>query len=235
MRRTRLSRSRLRSGIRRSTFPSSRTNYASGRTVILKGPMAFVFIVGIVLFFLSFAFNIFLIAIGGIFEPIFFFIPFGIILTMVLTMVIASFVTMFRSAKNQTVNPRSILNQNQSSELFNPHLNLLQLAQKAGLKVTMLPHKDPSTAQGYIENDQLTILVKILSRTDKYDNVMLQNLSKGLVRYQAKEAWLIQQTPTFVESDLNIARFYNVRLLDKAQAFASLQTLLPSSKEGLSP
>ncbi|MEY3691931.1 MAG: hypothetical protein RLZZ388_102, partial [Bacillota bacterium] len=68
---------------------------------------------------------------------------------------------------------------------------------------------------------------KNLASFDKYENAMVQNLSKGLVTYQAQEAWLIQQPPTFVENDLNFARFYNVKLFKPEEAMQALQALKP--------
>jgi hypothetical protein len=51
---------------------------------------------------------------------------------------------------------------------------------------------------------------------------MVQDLAKGLSQYQAKEAWIIQANPTFVENDKNFARFYNVSLLSVEEALAKL-------------
>ena len=230
MRRTRFGRSRYGSGIRRSTFGRKRGFYSSGRSVPLKGPVAIIFSVGITLFILSFMFNFVYIFVADDFNPIFFFIPFGIMVVMMITLMIFSFIDAFKSIKTQRMNPN--LNQtNHSAEVFNRYVSILELAQQAGLKVTRLPNQDPSTAQGLIQNDQLTILVKNLSSGGNYENAMVQNLSKGLVTYQAQEAWLIQQPPTFVENDLNFARFYNVKLLTQEQALTSLQTLIPTSNK----
>jgi hypothetical protein len=231
MRRTRFGRSRYGSGIRRSTFGRQRGFYSSGRSVPLKGPVAIIFSVGITLFILSFMFNLVYIFVADEFNSIFFFIPFGIMVIMMITLMIFSFIDAFKSVKTQRMNQN--LNQtNQSAGVFNRYVSILELAQQAGLKVTFLPNQDPSTAQGLIQNDQLTILVKNLSSGGNYENAMVQNLSKGLVTYQAQEAWLIQQPPTFVENDLNFARFYNVKLLTQEQALASLQTLIPTTNKG---
>lgn len=231
MRRTRFGRSRYGSGIRRSTFGRTRGFYSSGRSVPLRGPVAIIFSVGISLFVLSFIFNFVYIFVSDDFNPIFFFIPVVIMVVMMITLMIASFAEAFKTIKTQGMNP-NLNNPNQSAGVFNRYVSILELAQQAGLKVTFLPNQDPSTAQGLIQNDQLTILVKNLSSSGNYENAMVQNLSKGLVTYQAQEAWLIQQPPTFVENDLNFARFYNVKLLTQEQALASLQTLIPTTNKG---
>ena len=232
MRRTRFGRSRYGSGIRRSTFGRSRGFYSSSRSVPLKGPVAIIFLVGISLFVLSFIFNFVYIFVSDDFNPIFFFIPVVIMVVMMITLMIVSFAEAFKTIKSQGINPNLNVDANQSAGFFKRNVNILQLAQQAGLKVTLLPNQDPSTAQGLIQNDQLTILVKNLSSGGNYENAMVQNLSKGLVTYQAQEAWLIQQPPTFIDNDLNFARFYNVKLFTQEQALASLQTLIPTLKQG---
>jgi hypothetical protein len=231
MRRTRFGRSRYGSGIRRSTFGRTRGFYSSGRSVPLRGPVAIVFSVGISLFVLSFIFNFVYIFVSDDFNPLFFFIPVVIMVVMMITLMIVSFAEAFKTIKSQVINPNLNVDANQSAGFFQRNVNILQLAQQAGLKVTFLANQDPSTAQGLIQNEKLTILVKNLSSSERYENAMVQNLSKGLVTYQAQEAWLIQQPPTFVENDLNFARFYNVKLLTQEQALASLQTLIPTSNK----
>lgn len=230
MRRTRFGRSRYGSGIRRSSFGRQRGFYASGRSVPLKGPVAIIFSVGIILFIISFVFNFVYIFVAEDFNPILFFIPFGIMVVMMTTLMIFFFINAFKTIQAQRMNP-NLNNPNQATGMFNRLVSILELAQQAGLKVTFLPNQDPSTAQGLIQNDQLTILVKNLSSGGNYDNAMVQNLAKGLVTYQAQEAWLIQQPPTFIDNDLNFARFYNVKLLTQEQALASLQTLIPTSNK----
>lgn len=232
MRRTRFGRSRYGSGIHRSAFGRQRGFYSSGRAVPLKGPTAIIFLVGISLFLLSFIFNFVYIFVADDFNPIFFFIPIGIMVVMMITLMIFSFIEAFKAIKTQGLNPNLNLDANQSAGFFQRGTSILQLAQQAGLKVTFLPNQDPSTAQGLIQNDKLVILVKNLTSFDKYENAMVQNLSKGLATYQAQEAWLIQQPATFIENDLNFARFYNVKLLTQEQALANLQTLLPTLKPG---
>jgi hypothetical protein len=230
MRRTRFSRSRYGSGIRRSTFGRTRGFYSSGRSVPLNGPVGRIFLVGITLFILSFIFNFIYIFVSDDFNPIFFFIPVIIMVVMMMTLMIVSFAEAFKTIKAQRMNP-NLNNPNQSAGVFNRYVSILELAQQAGLKVTFLPNQDPSTAQGLIQNDQLSILVKNLASFDKYENAMVQNLSKGLVTYQAQEAWLIQQPPTFIDNDLNFARFYNVKLLTQEQALTSLQAFIPTSNK----
>lgn len=231
MRRTRFGRSRYGSVIRRSTFWRTRGFYASGRSVPLKGSVAIIFLVGISLFVLSFIFNFIYIFVSDDINPIFFFLPVVIMVVLMMTLMIVSFVEAFKTIKAHRMNP-NINHTNPSTGVFNRQVSILELAQQAGLKVTFLPNQDPSTAQGLIQNDQLTILVKNLSSSGNYENAMVQNLSKGLVTYQAQEAWLIQQPPTFLDNDLNFARFYNVKLLTHEQALASLQALIPTSNKG---
>ena len=230
MRKTRFGRSRYGSGIRRSTFGRTRGFYSSGRSVPLKGPVVIIFSVGISLFVLSFIFNFVYIFVSDAFNPIFFFIPVVIMVVMMITLMIVSFAEAFKTIKAQRMNP-NLNHTNQSAGVLNRYVSILQLAQQAGLKVTFLPNQDPSTAQGLIQNDKLTILVKNLSSSERYENAMVQNLSMGLVTYQAQEAWLIQQPPTFIDNDLNFARFYNVKLLTQEQALASLQTLNPTTNK----
>lgn len=232
MRRTRFGRSRYGSGIRRSTFGRTRGFYSSGRSVPLRGPVAIVFSVGFSLFVLSFIFNFVYIFVSDDFNPLIFLIPVVIMMVMMITLMIVSFAEASKTIKSQGINPNLNVDANQSAGFFQRNVNILQLAQQAGLKVTFLPNQDPSTAQGLIQNDKETILVKNLSSSERYENAMVQNLSKGLVTYQAQEAWLIQQPPTFVENDLNFARFYNVKLLTQEQALASLQTLIPTTNKG---
>jgi hypothetical protein len=232
MRRTRFGPSRYGSGIRRSSFGNRRGFYSSRSAVPLKGPIAVIFSVGMMLFILSFAFNFVYIFTTDEFNPILFFIPFGIMIILVVTMMIFSILQAFKTIKSQGINPNPNVDANQSAGFFQRNVNILQLAQQAGLKVTFLPNQDPSTAQGFIQNEKLTILVKNLSSSERYENAMVQNLSKGLATYQAQEAWLIQQPPTFIDNDLNFARFYNVKLFTQEQALASLQTLIPKSKQG---
>ena len=231
MRRTRFGRSRYGTGIRRSTFGRQRGFYSSSRSMPLRGPVAIIFSVGISLFVLSFIFNFVYIFVSDDFNPILFFIPFGIMVVLMITLIIFSFFQAFKTIKSQGINPNPNVDANQSAGFFQRNVNILQLAQQAGLKVTFLANQDPSTAQGLIQNDQLTILVKNLSSGGNYENAMVQNLSKGLVTYQAQEAWLIQQPPTFVENDLSFARFYNVKLLTQEQALMSLKTLIPTSNK----
>jgi hypothetical protein len=232
MRRTRFGRSRYGTGIRRSTFGRQRGFYSSGRSVPLKGPIAIIFLVGITLFVLSFMFNFVYIFISEDFNPIFFFIPVFIMVSLMITLMIFSFFQAFKTIKSQGINPNPNVDANQSAGFFQRNVNILQLAQQAGLKVTFLPNQDPSTAQGLIQNEKLTILIKNLSSSERYENAMVQNLSKGLATYQAQEAWLIQQPPTFIDNDLNFAHFYNVKLFTTEQALASLQTLIPTSNQG---
>jgi hypothetical protein len=232
MRRTRFGRSRYGSGIRRSTFGRTRGFYSSGRSVPLRGPVAIVFSVGFSLFVLSFIFNFVYIFVSDDFNPLIFLIPVVIMMVMMITLMIVSFAEASKTIKSQGINPNLNVDANQSAGFFQRNVNILQLAQQAGLKVTFLPNQDPSTAQGLIQNDKETILVKNLSSSERYENAMVQNLSKGLVTYHAQEAWLIQQPPTFVENDLNFARFYNVKLLTQEQALASLQTLIPTTNKG---
>ncbi len=154
---------------------------------------------------------------------------------MMITLMIYSIVEMFKNLKTQRLNPnlQSAVIPDQPQGFFKTNINLLQMAQQAGLKVTVLPNNDPSKAQGLVANDRTTILIKSLSGFEAYQNGMVQDLSKGLAAYQAHEAWLIQTPATFVENDLNFARFYNVKLMTIEQAIAALQTLFtPKPSEG---
>jgi hypothetical protein len=232
MKRTRFGRSRFGSGIRRSSFNRQRGFYSNGRSVPLKGPVAIIFSVGISLFILSFIFNFVYIFVFDDFIPLLFFAPFAIMVVMMITLMIFSFRDTFKTIQSQRMNPNLNHHPNQSTGSLNQHVNMLQLAQEAGLNVTVFQNDDPSTAQGLIQNDKLTILVKHLASSQTYVNAMVQNLSKGLATYQAHEAWLIQQPSTFIDNDLNFARFYNVKLLNQEQALASLQTLIPTSNKG---
>jgi len=235
MRRSRIGRTRFRSSMYRSSFGNRRGFYYSRSSVPLKGPIAVIFSVGMMLFILSFAFNFIYIFTTDEFNPIFFFIPFGIMITLVITMMIVSFFNMFKAIKNQMTNPQqpNVTNPNPFAGNLNTDVNIFQMAQEVGLKVTFLPSKDPSTAQGLIQTNKLTILVKTLTRFETYQNGMVQDLSKGLATYQAQEAWLIQQPATFIDNDLNFARFYNVQLLTLEQANAKLTTFItPKVNQG---
>ena len=237
MRRSRMGRSRFRSSIHRSSF--GYRYGSSGNQVPLKGPAAIIFTVGILLFILSFAFNFIYIFTTDSFNIIFFFMPIGIIFVMMITLFIYSIVDMVKNINGKGTNPNlggGVIPdqpQVQPQGFFKTNINLLQMAQQAGLKVTILPNNDSSKAQGLIANDRATILIKSLSGFESYQNGMVQDLSKGLAAYQAHEAWLIQTPATFVENDLNFARFYNVKLMTAEQAIAALQTLItPKPSEG---
>jgi hypothetical protein len=235
MRRSRIGRTRFRSGMNRSSYGNRRGFYYSRSSVPLKGPIAVVFSIGMMLFILSFAFNFVYIFTTDEFNPIFFFIPFGIIIILIATMMIVSFFNMFKAIKNQKTNPQqpNVTNPNPLARNLNTDVNIFQMAQEVGLKVTFLPSKDPSTAQGLILTNKLTILVKTLTSFETYQNGMVQDLSKGLATYQAQEAWLIQQPATFIDNDLNFARFYNVQLLTLEQANAKLTTFItPKVNQG---
>lgn len=188
--------------------------YRYGRTVMpLKGPFAVIFFVGIGLFLLFFFLNFFF----AIFNPEFlftigtwfFFIPFFIMMAMVLTLFIGSIVTMAKGG-------------NQGIFAGVSHQDLMALATKQGYQVKPLPAQDPSGAQFILENSQLKILIKSLQGKQPFTSGMVQDLAKGLSQYQAKEAWIIQANPTFVENDQNFARFYNVSLLSVEEALAKL-------------
>ena len=220
-----MSRSRFRSGISRpggmhGTYFGSRRGFrGTSGSVPLKGPVAIIFSVGMILFFLSFAFNFFYIFTSDEFNPVIFFIPIAVMMLTVITTMIFSIIAAFKGQ------PLNGMNQNLPMGGLGPSMNLLMMAQQAGFKVTMLPNQDPSTAQGLIQSDKVTVLIKILPGFQPYQNGMVQDLSKGLATYQANEAWLLQNPATFIENDLNFARFYNVKLMTIEQALAALKTL----------
>jgi hypothetical protein len=217
-----MSRSRFRSGISRpgiyrSSFGFRRGFRGTSGSVPLKGPVAIIFSIGMIL--LSFAFNFFYILTTDEFNPLIFFIPIGVMMVTVITTMIFSIIAAFKGQ------PLNGMNQNLPMGGLGPSMNILMMAQQAGFKITMLPNQDPSTAQGLIQSDKVTVLIKILPGFQPYQNGMVQDLSKGLATYQANEAWLLQNPATFVENDLNFARFYNVKLMTIEQAVAALQTL----------
>jgi hypothetical protein len=208
----------------RSRFRTSGLGYRGsyGRGVPLKGPIAIIFSIGMLLFFVSFVLNfVLMFAMDDYFESfgmIFFFIPFGIMAILVPTMIIASIVQAFKVMKN----PQAFANE-QMAQGFGQTVNVASLAQQAGYQVNQLPSNDPSTAQYLLESDQRKILVKVLTPGQTYRNGIVQDLSKGLGQYLAQEAWVIQTPPTFTDNDLNFARFYNVKLLNQVE----LSKLLP--------
>jgi hypothetical protein len=199
------------------------------RSIPLNRPTAIIMGIGITLFIMFFFANfIFAFVWPDFFFSIgtwFFFIPFIIMLVMVVTIFITSIVTMFKG-NTMMGSPET---------MFQQQVGIAQLytaAQQLGFQVTMLPANDPSEAQAVLKKDQVTILVRVLPRQTAYTNGMVQTLSKGLTTIQAKEAWLIQNPPTFVENDRSFARFYNVSLLTMEEAFTRLNALSPSPKQG---
>jgi hypothetical protein len=185
-------------------------------TVPLKGPFAIIFFVGIGLFLGFFFLNFFM----AMFNPDFFltvgtwffFIPFLIMMVMVFTIFIGSILTMAKGG--MAVNAGFF----SGSSLQ----NLTAVAVQQGYQVKTLTAQDPSGAQLLLENDQQKYLIKILTTNQPFNSGMVQDLSKGLSQYQAKEAWIIQTPTTFIENDKNFARFYNVSLLSIEEALAKL-------------
>jgi len=221
-----------RSSIRRSGFRygtgmgfSSYGRTGRGIPVPLKGPAAIIILVCIILFIVFFVLNF----VFAIFLPEFlfdigiwfFFIPFFSMIVIFITSFVSAIVSV---AKGQSPG----MGMNQSSNFFNGP-SIADMARQLGFQVTMLSNQDPSTAQAVIQTPNNIILVKVLNAGQAYQNGMVQDLSKGLVTYQAKEAWLIQNPPTFVENDLNFARFYNVKLLKPEEAMQALQSLKPNT------
>ena len=204
----------------RSRFRTSGLGYRGsyGRGVPLKGPIAIIFSIGRLLFFVSFVLNfVLMFAMDDYFESfgmIFFFIPFGIMAILVPTMIIASIV----------------FGNKQMAQGFGQTVNVASLAQQAGYQVNQLPSNDPSTAQYLLESDQRKILVKVLTPGQTYRNGIVQDLSKGLGQYLAQEAWVIQTPPTFTDNDLNFARFYNVKLIDEQTAITLLSPVSTITK-----
>jgi len=194
-----------------------------GRGVPLRGPAAIIFTVGMVLFFVFFILNfVFAFAMPDFFSGIgiwFFFVPFFAMAVIFITSMV---VTISSVVKGQVPGMAGM-----QSGFGAP--SILDLATQLGFQVNRLPQNDPSTAQAVIQTPNIVILVKILNVGQPFQNGMVQDLSKGLVTYQAKEAWLIQNPPTFVENDLNFARFYNVKLYKTEEAVQALQTLKPVS------
>ncbi len=194
-----------------------------GRSVPLKGPAAVIIFVCMILFFVFFILNF----VFAIFLPDFlinvgiwfFFIPFFAMIGIFITTIVA---TMANAVKGQDPGMPGM-----QSGFGAP--SIIDMATQLGFQVTRLPHNDPSTAQAVIQSPNTVILVKILNMGQPFQNAMVQDLSKGLVTYQAKEAWLIQTPPTFVENDLNFARFYNVRLYKVEEAVQALQNLKPAT------
>jgi hypothetical protein len=204
----------------RSRFRTSGLGYRGsyGRGVPLKGPIAIIFSIGMLLFFVSFVLNfVLMFAMDDYFETfgmIFFFIPFGIMAILVPTMIIASIV----------------FGNKQMAQGSGQTVNVASLAQQAGYQVNHLPSNDPSTAQYLLESDQRKILVKVLPSGQMYRNGIVQDLSKGLGQYLAQEAWVIQNPASFTDNDLNFARFYNVKLIDEQTVITLLSPVSSITK-----
>lgn len=219
-------RSRFRSSFR-SGFRSSGLGYRGsyGRGVPLTGPLAVIFSVGMLLFFIFFILNfVLMFVLDDYFETfgmVFFFIPFGIMAILVPTMIIASIVQSIKAMKNPQAFAQDAMGQGMIGQ--GQAIHLPSLATQAGYTVNNLPWNDPSTAQFLLESEKRKILVKILPSGQPYRNGIVQDLSKGLGQYLAQEAWVVQTPPTFNENDLNFARFYNVKLISESE----LPALLP--------
>ncbi len=198
-------------------------SYGGRARVPLKGPAAIIVLICIILFIVFFILNF----VFAIFLPEFlfevgiwfFFVPFFSMMVIFITTLVSAIVS---AAKGQTQG----MGINQTSNFFGGP-SIADLATQLGFQVTTLPNQDPSTAQAVIKTPNTIILVKILNPGQAFQNGMVQDLSKGLITYQAKEAWLIQTPPTFVENDLNFARFYNVKLYKAEEAMQALQALKP--------
>lgn|GEM_PF-1289342 len=225
-------RSRFRSfnsRIRRSSFiygsgmrSGMRFRGRYGRSSVpLKGPAAVIVLVCMILFFVFFILNfVFAIFLPDFLFDIgiwFFFVPLFAMAVIFITTIVAT----ISSALKGQVPGMAGMQQGFGAA------SILDFATQLGFPVTRLPNNDPSTAQAVIQSPTTVILVKLLHMGQPFQNGMVQDLSKGLVTYQAKEAWLIQTPPTFVENDLNFARFYNVRLYRVEEAVQALQALKP--------
>lgn len=221
-------RSRFRSfnsRMRRSSFHYGSgmrfSGYGRGGRVPLKGPAAVIVLVCMILFFVFFILNfVFAIFLPEFLTSVgiwFFFIPFFAMAGIFITTMIATVASIFKGQVPGMAGMQSAFN--------GP--SILEQARQLGFQVTTLAANDPSTAQVVIQTPSTSILVKVLNAGQPFQNGMVQDLSKGLVTYQAKEAWIIQNPPTFVENDLNFARFYNVRLYKPEEALQALQALKP--------
>ena len=196
------------------------SSFRYGRSVPLKGPMAVIFGVFMSLFFLFFILNfVFIFFLPDFFFNIgtwFFLIPPILMFVMVITIMIMSIRRMVKGG-----GPTQ-----ESGFWTGGDKDLSSLASSQGYLVTRLPNLDVSTAQFIFEKNNQKTLIKLLVNKQTFTNGMVQDLAKGLSQYQAREAWIIQSPPTFIENDCSFARFYNVLLLTQEEAIQKLTPIV---------
>jgi hypothetical protein len=96
-------------------------------------------------------------------------------------------------------------------------LTISSLFQQSGRR--LIPLTLPSTIGRYfewLEKEERFILVT-LPKKAKYDSRLLQTILEPLKQQSYRELWIVQDPSSFIESDYDYARFYNVVLLTITQ------------------
>jgi hypothetical protein len=202
-----------RSSIRRSSFRSrSSTSFNNGFRVNgqpLRGPLGVVSLILLILFITSFL-SIFFLALFAPeamfdFIPFFFFAPFIFFILFFITTIIASI----------SMATRSVNGVMGANGFYETALQQLFALTKMTLQSIPSPDKYGPTFITTYNRDQ--ILIKILPERVAYNSEVLHAITAHLHSSNSRLAWVIQQPPTFLESDNNFARFYNIELFDFQQ------------------
>ena len=211
----RSSRSRSRSSIRRSSIRGSSIRRSSFNSAFrlngqpIRVPLGVVSLILFILFIMSFL-SIFFLALFAPeamfdFIPFFFFAPFIFFILFFITTIIASISTSTRSANGVK----------SEKGFYETALQQLFALTKMTLQSIPSPDKYGPTFLTTYNLDQ--VLIKILPERVAYNSEVLSAITAHLHSSNSRLAWVIQQPPTFLESDNNFARFYNIELFDLQQ------------------
>lgn len=101
-------------------------------------------------------------------------------------------------------------------------LTVPALFEQSGRPLTPLPlPPSPGRYFEWLEKDERFLLV-LLPKKAKYDSRLLQTILEPLKQQSYRELWIVQEPATFMESDYDYARFYNVVLLNMMQLHEKL-------------
>jgi hypothetical protein len=202
------------SSIRRSSFRSrsSSSSFNRGFRVNgqpIRGPLGVVSLILFILFMLSF-FSIFFLALFAPeamfdFIPFFFFAPFIFFILFFITTIIATISTARRSIQGVAG----------VAGFYETALQQLFAVTNMTLQTIPSPDKYGPTFLTTYNRDQ--VLIKILPERVAYNSEVLQAITAHLHSSNSRLAWVIQQPPTFLETDNNYARFYNIELFNLQQ------------------
>lgn len=108
--------------------------------------------------------------------------------------------------------------------------SLRQLLETIQLPFEAIPSKDKFGPTFITTYDRDKILIKVLPGKVTYGSEVMQAIAQHMNDVMARQAWVIQEPPTFLESDNNFARFYNIELFNLAQFQAKITTIQNQQK-----